>query len=247
MKWAILLILVLLKPLPIAASEVIRLASGEWYPYQSQSLREGGYVAHIVKDAFAISGINVELVYLPWARGFNEVRAGRLDGSFVYSHTQERQKHVLFSDEILSVEIAVFHRTGEKIVWDELADLGKYRIGGVLGYDYGVKDLEESGVLTIQRIDNQLGNYQKLLSGRIDLLFEYPKVGVQFIAKADAEQIIEMNPKLLNMMSYSLIISKKHPRASELIKAFNKGLAEIRTRGVYQHHEQASESGAYEK
>lgn len=247
MRLAVLLILCFLHSVSLAAGETIRLASGEWYPYQSQSLREGGYVAHIVKDAFAVSGIDVELVYLPWARGFNEVRSGRLDGSFVYSRTEQRQKYVLFSEEILSVQIAVFHRKGENVTWNKLEDLGPYRIGGVLGYDYGVKDLEEAGVLTIQRIDNQLGNYHKLLSGRIDILFEYPKVGERFISKVDAEDLIVMNPKLLSMMSYSLIISKKHPRANYLIEAFNKGLLEIRKSGVYQHHQKASDSGAYEK
>ena len=44
------------------AQETIRLASGEWAPYQSEHLKNNGLASRIVPQAFALEAINVERV-----------------------------------------------------------------------------------------------------------------------------------------------------------------------------------------
>ncbi|MCK6263598.1 transporter substrate-binding domain-containing protein [Vibrio sp. ZSDE26] len=243
-KWVTILFLVssLCK-----AKDVVTLASGEWYPYQSQSLRQGGYVSHIVSEAFRLEGYEVSVLYYPWARGFDKVKLGDIDGSFSYSKTDDREKYVLYSDIILSLPISVFHLKGNEIEWENIDDLGNYELGGVLGYDYGVSDLEKERVLTINRIQNQMGNYQKLLTGRLDVLFEYPHVAEFFIEKLQAKDQIVMHSKQFKVLSYSLIISKKSKRSKELIKAFNQGLRKLRETGMYEEIELNATLGLYEK
>ena len=51
----------------IAASEKIRLTTGEWLPYLSEGLKHNGVGAHIVKKAFSLEGIEVEIRFFPWA------------------------------------------------------------------------------------------------------------------------------------------------------------------------------------
>ncbi|MGF1696370.1 transporter substrate-binding domain-containing protein [Vibrio lamellibrachiae] len=247
MKLSTLLLLFSLSSNFAFSNDIVTLASGEWYPYQSQTLREGGFVAHIVTEAFKQEGYEVKLVYYPWARGFDKVRTGEVDGSFAYSKTDERIKFALFSDVILSVPIAVFHRRDDEVVWNEVSDLQGLEIGGVLGYDYGLSELEKSNVINIIRIENQIGNYHKLLSGRLDILLEYPNVANKFIDKLNAEDKLVMNPKPINLLSYSLIISKKSKRSEQLIAAFNSGLKKLRESGVYKQIESESNRGAYEK
>jgi len=49
----------------VLAGETIRLANGEWVPYQSKSLKHCGAVSRIVTKAFASEGITVEYEYFP--------------------------------------------------------------------------------------------------------------------------------------------------------------------------------------
>lgn len=44
-------------------ANTVRLANGEWAPYQSKSLKHGGYISHLVTEAFAAEGYDVEFVY----------------------------------------------------------------------------------------------------------------------------------------------------------------------------------------
>ncbi|WP_295890952.1 ABC transporter substrate-binding protein [uncultured Vibrio sp.] len=229
------------------ANNVVTLASGEWYPYQSQSLRKGGYLAHIVTEAFKLEGYKVEIQYYPWARGFDKVRRGEIDGSFVYSKTKERQNYALYSDIILSVPIAIFHLKGLQLKWEKFGDLSSYRIGGALGYDYGVSDLEDKEVLDIIRIEHQLGNYKKLLVGRLDLVLDYPEVAAEFIDQLKIEKDVTQHTKLFNVLSYSLIISKESERSEELVAAFNRGLWKLKASGVYSKFREDAELGTYEK
>ncbi|MBW3698059.1 transporter substrate-binding domain-containing protein [Vibrio sp. T187] len=247
MKKPYLFILLLLWSVDCWSAGKVRLASGEWYPYLSQSLRNGGYVAQIVVEAYELEGYEVELIYLPWARGFQKVSSGDIDGTFVYSKTPSRQKVVLFSDEILSVPIAIFYRSNLNFNWNDVNDLQGLKIGGVLGYDYGVSKFEHDKTIVIDRIENQMGNYRKLLAGRLDILFEFPEVGESFIERLGVQDQISMHPTPLVEKSYSLIITKKSKRSDELLSAFNRGLKKLKAKGLDKHYEKQSKQGAYEK
>ena len=51
---------------------IIRLSIGEsWEPYYSETLPNGGVVTEIVRRAFEISGYQIEVTWLPWARAIN--------------------------------------------------------------------------------------------------------------------------------------------------------------------------------
>ena len=56
----------------LSFAEKITLANGEWAPYLSKGLKHSGYMSHIVSEAFAEEGIEVEYVFLPWKRGFED-------------------------------------------------------------------------------------------------------------------------------------------------------------------------------
>ncbi len=51
-------------------SKTIRLTNGEWQPYLSKDTPHRGFASHIVIEAFALVGVEVEYGFFPWKRSF---------------------------------------------------------------------------------------------------------------------------------------------------------------------------------
>ncbi len=52
----------------VRAAETIRLTNGEWQPYLSKDAPHHGFASHIVTEAFALVGVEVEYGFFPWKR-----------------------------------------------------------------------------------------------------------------------------------------------------------------------------------
>ncbi|MGF1753976.1 transporter substrate-binding domain-containing protein [Vibrio makurazakiensis] len=242
-----LILLLLLASTVSASPQVITLANGEWAPYQSKNLLHSGFVSRIVLEAFAEEGYTVEFDYMPWMRGVEKAKLGDVEGTFIWAHSPVREKYFHFSDPVLTLTTSLFHRKDEKLVWDKPEDLRDYAIGGVIGYVYGLEELEELGTLHINRIPNDTGNYYKLISGRLDIVLEDTDVGYDLINRLKLGREIEADPRKLNEREYALMISRQSPRAEELISAFNRGLKVLKEDGRLERYRQASVNGEYKK
>lgn len=231
----------------VALAEKVTLANGEWAPYQSASLKENGFISQFVKEVFEGEGYEVEFVFLPWKRGFEDTKAGQLDGSFLWSKNPEREAAFIYTDPVISLSSSLFQNVNKPITWAKLTDLSKYKIGGVVGYSYVTDELEKQGVLKIQRIAKSDNNYKKLAAGRLDAVIEDTDVGYEAINRLGLSGKIVPNDKPLSAREYYVIISKKSPRAQELVEAFNRGLAKALASGKLDKYREASNKGEYKK
>jgi len=227
------------------AAEKITLANGEWAPYLSKDLKHYGYMSHIVSEAFAAEGIEVEYVFLPWKRGFEDAKEGKFQGSLIWGYNDDRAKDFIYSDTVAELGTSLFYNKSKPIEWNEATDLKKYRMGGVIGYAYGIEELEKQGVLKIERIGKDVGNYKKLAAGRLDIVLEDTEVGHESINKLGMADKLAAHPKTLKSRKYSVIISKKAPNAQALVDAFNRGLKKLVDDGRYQKYLEASRRGEY--
>lgn len=231
----------------VSLAEKITLANGEWAPYLSKSLKHYGYMSHIVTEAFAEEGYEVKYVFLPWKRGFEDAKKGKYDGSLIWGYNEERAASFHYSDTVAELGSSLFHQKDKAIQWSVPADLKNYHIGGVIGYAYGIEDLEKAGTVKIDRIGNADSNYKKLAGGRLDIVLEDTEVGYETLAKLGLKEKITAHPKTLQARKYSVIISKKSPRAQKLLDAFNAGLKKLIADGRYEQYLQASRRGEYKK
>ena len=220
----------LLAASPLQA-ETVRLANGEWSPYQSAQLPDGGPVSVLAREAFASQGIQVEYGFLPWRRGFEQARDGLLDGTLVWSRAEGREQYFHFSDPLLLLRTLLFYRRGEVFQWRTKADLAGLRIGGVIGYSYDLAAEERAGLVTVERIADPQGNYRKLLAGRLDLVAEDEAVGWQMVRELGITEQVQAHPKPLKHVGYHLLISRQHPEGERLITAFNAGLRQLKASG----------------
>ncbi len=229
----------------LACAEKITLANGDWAPYMSKDLKMHGYMSHIVKEAFASEGIEVNYVFLPWKRGFEGAKAGKYQGSLIWGFNEERAKDFLFSDPVAQLGTSLFHLKSKAFDWSAPDDLKGFKLGGVVGYAYGVEDLEKKGIVKILRISSAEANYQKLASGRIDIVLEDTEVGHGLVSKLGLASKVTAHPKTLKPRKYSVIISKKVANAQHLLETFNKGLKTIKADGRYDKFVEASRRGEY--
>ena len=91
------------------AEEKVRIASGEWLPYQSENLKYHGPASRVITEAFALSGIDVEFGYFPWARSYEYAKKGEWDGTFLWFDTSERRKDFFISEPVLNIQYVFFH------------------------------------------------------------------------------------------------------------------------------------------
>ena len=229
----------------VTNAEKITLANGDWAPYMSKDLKQHGYMSHIVKEAFASQGVEVNYVFLPWKRGFEDAKAGKYQGSLIWGFNEKRAKDFLFSDPVAQLGTSLFHLKSKAFEWSKPEDLKGLKLGGVVGYAYGVEDLETKGTIKILRISSADANYRKLASGRIDIVLEDTEVGHGLVSKLGLAETVTAHPKTLKPRDYSVIISKKVANGQHLLDAFNKGLKAIKADGRYQQFVEASRRGEY--
>ncbi|ASP38088.1 amino acid ABC transporter substrate-binding protein [Bacterioplanes sanyensis] len=228
-------------------AEPVKLANGEWAPYQSEQLKHGGFISQIISEVFAAEGYQTEFSYMPWKRGFEETKNGKMDGAFIWSKDEERQQHFLFSDPVITLSTSLFQQVGKSISISGPEDLAGKQVGGIIGYNYGTEALEESGKLKIQRIAEAEGNFKKLELGRLDIVLEDTDVGAEQVNRLGLGDKIVANPTTINQRDFYLLISKKSPRAQELVDAFNRGLAKLKADGKLEAYRAASVRGEYKQ
>ena len=85
-----------------AHAKIVKIANGEWPPYTSSKLKHGGFLTHIVKEAFETQGYTVQFSYLSWNRGFEMTRLGFFDSTIGWTKNKEREKHFFFSEPIFN-------------------------------------------------------------------------------------------------------------------------------------------------
>lgn len=229
------LILALLCLSGSSSKKTVTIAIGEWPPFFSQDLEDGGLSTKLIKDVFAISNIDVKFGWFPWKRSLNYAINGQWDASAGWSATPEREKSLIFSDPIIDGSIVFFYLKSMPFDWETISDLKGHKIGAVIGFNYSKEFIkhEQNGKLTVERVNSEEQNLQKLLAGHIDLFISNKAVCQALIQKtlsnADQEKITT-HPKVFHENHLSIAFSKKLKSNTELVNTFNRDLEKYKKR-----------------
>jgi polar amino acid transport system substrate-binding protein len=244
MKWHRLFLVSLLFSLAFAThgagnDETIRITTGHWPPYLDEERPGGGFLAQLIREAFAHEGIRVEFSYFPWSRALALVKSRDYQASAVWSCTRERKREFVYSAPILPYQYVFYHREDMAFDWGSLADLKGMIVGLTQDYSYGqtLSAATESGLLITDVTTSDKANFRKLLLGRIDLFPMDPVVGEVMIAEQlgpVARSRLDFHPKPLRTALYHLLFPEDDPESGRLKRAFNRGLAQLRESGRYQ-------------
>jgi polar amino acid transport system substrate-binding protein len=221
----------------VGYTETIQIVTGNDYPpFADARLPQGGMSTEIITLAFREAGIQPEIVFRPWKRGYEETRKGIFAATFPYIKTEERLKDFFYSDPIDYVYIRIFVRQDSEI--KTLEDLEGKRICIPLGY--GVAKQFEALIKknTFQREGNpvELGHCLKMLqSGRKDFFVineinAWMTIQNMFHTRAHFRTL----DTVVAEESHYLIISKTYPGAEKILVRFNTGLKRLKQKSLLQ-------------
>ena len=103
--------------------DTIRLTNGEWPPFLSEHAPHHGFASHIITEAFALVGVEVEYGFFPWKRSFKLAKEGKWDGSAVWWENEERRKLFYFTDLVVPTKVVFFHLKSTEFDWTTYEDL----------------------------------------------------------------------------------------------------------------------------
>jgi len=233
MKRLFLTLCMLLMASTIYAGDKIVMATLDWEPYVGQNMKNQGYVAEVVKEAFKRGGIEVELKFYQWSRVVGLAKAGKVDGYFPEYYADGVKEYAAFSEAMPGGPLGFFKRKDQDISYNTLKDLEGYKIGVVKGY-VNTEEFDNAAFLTRDIAKDDLTNLKKLAAGRLDLMVADKFVGT-FLMNAnlpDKAKEIEFLAKPLAEPELFVCISNKVEGQADKVAAFNKGLAEIKADGT---------------
>ncbi len=216
------------------AGGVVRAGTTNWPPYYGESLKDGGFISDITREALKRTGWEYEVEFMNWNRAIGLCKQGKLDMVQGAYSTEERKKDFLITGKYASVDMVFMKKKGSDITYAKLEDLKGKRIGMVRGYAYP-DSVTKASYLKIDMADKLILNVKKLLAGRIDLLIgaravviditnqEMPGKGVELVALEPAIQTNDLHN----------LFSRNIPNGQQLLEDFNKGFEMIKADGTY--------------
>lgn len=223
---------------PVYAAETIRITNGEWQPFLSEHAPHYGFASHIVTEAFALLGVEVEYGFFPWKRSMELAKKGRWDGTAVWSETEERKEDFYYTDAVAHQRLYLFHLRNFPFDWNTLEDLRGTKIGGTVEYSYGEEfdAAEKAGVIFIDRASKDEQGLRKLLKGRIEvfageIMVTYEQARDVFSEEEAASITHNITP--IDERPMFLLLSKAVEGNERLRDLFNQGLKLLKDSGRY--------------
>ncbi|WP_291515682.1 ABC transporter substrate-binding protein [Bdellovibrio sp. ArHS] len=190
----------------------------------SETMPDGGAVFYSLKKVLEKKGYGVKVVFAPsWIRAkMNAVKDPKFDG-YAPVRTVEYTDQFIFTKLFFKSPWLIVERKDRPIVWNKIADLGKYTAGNIQGVELrdGIKELAEAGKIRIENVGTPLSNFLKVATQRVDfafsdeLVFRYT-MGIEPELKPYRD-ILQLNAKPIVVDSYGIALRKK-PEFRELIK-----------------------------
>ncbi len=232
------------------AAETIRITNGEWQPFLSKDVPHYGFASHIVTEAFALVGVEVEYGFFPWSRAMKLAHEGIWDGTAVWGTTEERLQQFHFTDAVVPSTFVFFHLTTTTFDWDDYDDLGDLKVGGTVEYSYSdaFRAAEAAGVFRTIRGRNDEVSLKNLLKGRIDVfpgevMVTYEQMRDTF-SPEDAALFTHHAKPIIDKPLF-VLFAKVVPGNERMRDLFNDGLRQLKASGRYDQIIADARAGMY--
>lgn len=219
-----------------SANEVIKITTGEWAPYTIENSKSGGVLQKIVNEALKLENVDVKYEFHSWEKAYSLAKEVEADATIPWFKTKDREKDFLYSkNAILRTKTVFFHLKSLDFKWQKYEDLKNYRVGETSGFKTE-KLLREKGI-DVEMAISEKENFQKLLDGKIDVTSSSYLVGYNIIKNTftaeESAKFTNDSKKVYPATGVYFLVSKKHPKAQELINKFDAGLKKLIRSGRY--------------
>lgn len=214
----------------------VKIGTGEYAPYTSESMAEKGFFSEIVTKAFKAVNFTPEYSFYPWRRCKHLLEKNKLFAVMPYTKTEKREKKFNFSNKVAASTGRFFYlksRFPLGIGFSKFEDLKDLKIGGTLGYWY--EDVYKEAGLKVDYVASDDLNLKKLKVGRIDAFIMNELQGRTMIKEKypNQEDEFAVSEKPTDQSWFYLMIAPGYPGSQEITKVFNHGLQLIKKNGTY--------------
>ena len=191
--------------------------------------------SRLVIRAFERSGNQVEdLQWLPWKRGYEHAKAVVVDATFPYGWTAERAEDFDYSSPFFPVQDLAWVKADSKLALKTKEDIRGTTFCRARGYaNFGIlAELMKQKAIRRETPSSMAICFKLLSIGRVD--FVSATLGDAEGAIRDAgiaPESVRRTDLVTAEIKLYLIVSKKHPDGSEILRRFNRGLADLENSG----------------
>lgn len=230
-------LILLLAACPALARDRIVLTSGEWPPYYSPELPYGGVANQVISESFALAGIKVSFLFVPWRRALEMARSGKAQGSAGWMPMEDRERDFLFSEPLFESVRVFFHRKDSPFHWNKLDDVKDLCVAVTLGSaeEFPLDDVMARGEGRLDIAQDYASGMKKLLLRRVDVYACNLAVGLFVLDHrvGPGASAITYNPRPIFTETNHLLLDRSMPDADMLMARFNEGLRKLRESGRY--------------
>ncbi|MFC4159355.1 substrate-binding periplasmic protein [Chitinimonas lacunae] len=211
----------------------------QWPPY---TYRDNGaligYSVDVLQQIAHAQQWRVQIDLLPWERCLNAVRAGQYHLALNASDNQQRRRHYLMTRPYYFTHSVYFYsrRHHSELDIHQLADLRRYRLCGLFGYNY------EPYGLSTHDLDLGTTRFPQLIAklhlGRCDLFVEKREIIVGFSLTDPEMNALLRDPQLQQRplpgvapTGFHMLISRRIQAAETLHAILEQGLDDMARRG----------------
>ncbi|RLA76017.1 MAG: hypothetical protein DRG78_19825 [Epsilonproteobacteria bacterium] len=224
----------------------------EWLPYTYFEREDGkidktkltGATVDLVDDIFKIVDLKYSIDMIPWTRCTKLVE--HFDKSHKYevfldgTYSTERAEKYYITTPIYTIDTGIFYSTKihpNGITINKQSDINNYTICDVNGYNienlykiYGLKK-EIKVDTTATTLSDVL---QKIMAGRCDIVLNSiePTMGTITLSKGKLDNLKYVVMPNTKSKTFHIFISKKSPRAYELLTKINQAILILQNNGV---------------
>jgi polar amino acid transport system substrate-binding protein len=209
----------------------VQLVTFDLPPFAKEDLPDGGAAVAVFKDLYHKQGYDLKVTFAPVIRAKKQaVERAEVDGYFP-AVSENLQKNFILSRTVHVSTWGMAERADRPVVWRNVSDLKKYRIGNVVGYDLAgvLKPLQKQKALDIEEANSDELNLMKLAKGRLDLVFIDSSVFRRLMQ--NNEQLrglktkLQFNQKPLQVYQYGIAF-KNTPNGKDALRVFNSVFTE---------------------
>jgi polar amino acid transport system substrate-binding protein len=200
--------------------------------YEADGRAIGIYPA-LLAEISKRSGIELDVVAIPWKRALLELDAGRAGIGALYKNS-DRLKKYDFSNKLFDEVQIVYVRTGNEFKFSGVGSMKGKTVGVIRGWSYGDEfdAAVKSGDIATEEVSSDEQNFKKLILGRIDAIITIRESAAATIAAGDyKDKVAALAPPLSVSPAYIAFAKSAHKIG--VIDKLNKAIKAIRDDGSF--------------
>ncbi|AUJ72626.1 substrate-binding periplasmic protein [Pseudoalteromonas sp. NC201] len=213
-----------------SANDAIVGAHNVWPPYVIDE--DSGFTVDLVRAAFKAENQDFEMLITPFSRAMRMVEKGQVDIIPALWRSDSRDERFVFSKAYYSNRLVLISRTESEINFEHLEDLKGLSVCAIRGFRSEIA-LAQISQIRLEKLTNLTSCLSLLNKQRVEAVVS-DELAFAYLRSQHTEfHHFKVHQSTIAQWPLHIGISKSHPKATEVIELFDKGLLLLQTNGIY--------------